>query len=139
MYLTPHCEIASAVLAGSFGSRGLGVREVLTEQKRHALVHSSPISMIVAVEMPSGPPLQHSPMFGHLASSQTVWRERDRRVDFSARTLSKEGTGVWRKEGRRPAGPTLSRLEWRSSSLVLFLHVAVLSNLPRRLFLLMAM
>lgn len=34
-------------------------------------VHVSPISMIVAVAVPVSPP-QHSPMLGHLASSQTV-------------------------------------------------------------------
>jgi len=56
-----------AVFSGSSGSsqpRGLPVS---TAQKRQARVHTSPISMMVAV-----PAFQHSPMLGHLASSQTV-------------------------------------------------------------------
>ena len=27
---------------------------------------------------------QHSPMFGHIASSQTVWRSRSRMIDLSS-------------------------------------------------------
>ena len=38
-----------------------------TEQKRQARVHTAPMSMMVAV-----PAFQHSPMFGHFASSHTV-------------------------------------------------------------------
>ena len=56
-----------ATFSGSSASsqpRGLPVS---TEQKRQARVHTAPISMMVAV-----PAFQHSPMFGHLASSQTV-------------------------------------------------------------------
>lgn len=44
----------------------------LTVIYRQPRVHVSPISMIVAVEGESSPPPQHSLMFGHLASSQTV-------------------------------------------------------------------
>ena len=49
-------------------------RLVFTEQNEHPLVHVSPMIIIVAVAFPSSPPLQHSPMLGHLASSQTVAR-----------------------------------------------------------------
>ena len=56
----------------SLGSRGPGFLVVLTAQNLQPLVQESPISMMVAVAVcPSLPP-QHSPMFGHLASSQTV-------------------------------------------------------------------
>ncbi len=57
--------------SGSFGSSGGGVRLVFTAQKLHPRVHVSPIIIIVAVAVPFGPP-QHSPILGHLASSQTV-------------------------------------------------------------------
>ena len=46
-----------------------GGRPVLTLQNPHARVQVSPRIMIVAT-----PRAQHSPMFGHRASSQTVWR-----------------------------------------------------------------
>ena len=66
--------MVSASLIGSEPSRAGGMREVLTEQKRHPRVHVSPISIKVAV-----PLFQHSPIFGHLASSHTVlsFRFRD--------------------------------------------------------------
>ena len=38
------------------------------------LVQVSPIIIMVAVATPSSPPPQHSPIFGHLASSHTVAR-----------------------------------------------------------------
>lgn len=44
MYPKPHLLIASAVFSGSWGSRGGGVREVFTAQKRHPRVHVSPIN-----------------------------------------------------------------------------------------------
>ena len=53
------------------GSSGAGWACVLVLQNLQARVQVSPISMIVAVAIPSLPP-QHSPMFGHLASSHTV-------------------------------------------------------------------
>ena len=57
---------AKAVLYGSMVSIFKGL-PVLTEQNPHALVQISPKIIIVAVPRP-----QHSNMFGHLASSQTV-------------------------------------------------------------------
>lgn len=68
--------IASATLWGSAGSRGGGVLLVFTAQNEHPRVQVSPINIIVAVAVPSLPP-QHSPIFGHLASSQTVARLSD--------------------------------------------------------------
>ena len=49
---------------------------VFTAQNRHARVHVSPRSMMVAVAGVSSPslPPQHSPRFGHRASSHTVAR-----------------------------------------------------------------
>ena len=66
-----HSLICSAVFLGSSGSSGPGFRAVLTEQNLHPRVQVSPMSMIVAVAVPSPPP-QHSPTFGQRASSQTV-------------------------------------------------------------------
>src|SRR5215213_423939 len=65
-YLKPHSLIALATLSGSSGSRYSGL-PLTTEQNLHPLVHASPMIIMVAV-----PPPQHSPMFGHRASSQTV-------------------------------------------------------------------
>ncbi len=50
-----------------------------TAQKRQARVHTAPMSMMVAV-----PAFQHSPMFGHLASSQTVLKRCSRTICFTA-------------------------------------------------------
>ena len=66
-----HSLICNAVFLGSSGSSGPGFRAVLTEQNLHPRVQVSPMSMIVAVAVPSPPP-QHSPTFGQRASSQTV-------------------------------------------------------------------
>ncbi len=62
---------------------------VFTLQKLQPRVHVSPISMMVAVAVPSLPP-QHSPRLGHFASSHTVARlsdftEAERRSTFSRR------------------------------------------------------
>ena len=57
-----------ATRAGSSGSFHVGL-PVLTLQKPQRRVHVSPRIMNVAV-----PRSQHSPMFGHAASWQTVWR-----------------------------------------------------------------
>jgi hypothetical protein len=57
-----------ATRAGSSGSFHVGL-PVLTWQKPHRRVHVSPRIMNVAV-----PRSQQSPMFGHAASWQTVWR-----------------------------------------------------------------
>jgi hypothetical protein len=59
--------MVSASFTGSEASSAGGIRAVLTAQKRQPRVQVSPISMKVAV-----PLFQHSPMFGHWASSQTV-------------------------------------------------------------------
>jgi len=72
IYSTPHSAIAVAVLTGSLTSNGGGARDVFTEQNMHPLVHVSPMIIIVAVATPLSPPPQHSPMFGHRASSQTL-------------------------------------------------------------------
>ena len=69
MYPTPHSAMALAVFSGSISSGGAGVAAVLTAQKRHPRVHVSPRIMIVAVPVS---PFQHSPRFGHMASSHTV-------------------------------------------------------------------
>jgi hypothetical protein len=81
---------ACATREGSAGSSGGGVWLVLTLQKLQPRVHVSPISMMVAVAVPSLPP-QHSPMLGHFASSHTVARLRlftlfDSRSKFSLRS-----------------------------------------------------
>jgi hypothetical protein len=44
----------------------------MTLQNLHPRVQCEPISMIVAVAASPSPPPQHSPIFGHLASSHTV-------------------------------------------------------------------
>ena len=66
-----------ATRAGSSGSWNVGL-PVLTLQKPQRRVHVSPRIMNVAV-----PRSQHSPMFGHAASWQTVCRP-----SFSMRALS---------------------------------------------------
>ena len=60
------CTERAACSGSAASSQPFGL-PVLTEQKRQARVHTSPISMMVAV-----PELQHSLMLGHLASSHTV-------------------------------------------------------------------
>ncbi len=96
MYLSFMSSTVRAAFCGSSGSsqpRGLPVS---TAQKRHARVHTAPMSMMVAV-----PAFQHSPMFGHFASSHTVAR----RCSFtSARTVSNpapEGARARSQEGLR--------------------------------------
>lgn len=56
--------------------------------------------MIVAVAAPLPPP-QHSPMFGHLASSQTVWRPRPLRSFLMELYEAPVGMGCLRNDGRR--------------------------------------
>ena len=63
-----------AKLWGSFVSRGSG-RPWPTSQKGHRRVHLSPMIMNVAVPLP-----KHSPIFGQLASSQTVTNSFSRRI-----------------------------------------------------------
>ena len=101
-YGTPQRAMAVAVRSGSSGSRGLGCRLVLTAQKRHARVQSAPMSMSVAVAVPSVPPPQHSPMFGHLASSHTVCSPTPRSCAFISATLAPVAIGVRSHCGSRP-------------------------------------
>mmetsp|Transcript_44583 Transcript_44583/g.107586 ORF Transcript_44583/g.107586 Transcript_44583/m.107586 type:complete len:202 (+) Transcript_44583:737-1342(+) len=61
---------------------GGGAFDVLMLQNLHPRVHVSPISMMVAVAVPLSPP-QHSPTFGHLASSHTVLSPRPCRDCFT--------------------------------------------------------
>ena len=70
MYPTPHSAMACAVFSGSSSSGGGGVCDVFTAQNRHPLVHVSPSNITVAVPVS---PFQHSPTFGHIASSHTVF------------------------------------------------------------------
>ena len=63
--------MAIAVLMGSLGSGGGGARDVFTEQNIQPRVHVSPSIMMVAVANSLSLPPQHSPIFGHRASSQT--------------------------------------------------------------------
>lgn len=63
---------------GSNGSGGGGAAAVLTAQNMHPRVQVSPSSMMVPV-----PPLQHSPIFGHLASSQTVFKLKSFKESFT--------------------------------------------------------
>ncbi len=60
---------AWAVCIGSSKSSQPFGLPVSTEQNLQALVQTEPMSINVAV-----PALQHSEMFGHMASSQTVLR-----------------------------------------------------------------
>lgn len=83
----------------SLGSKGPGCLAVLTAQKRHPRVQVSPISIMVAVAVwPSEPP-QHSPMFGHRASSQTVLRFSLRRSRLIWANLSPPGSSRFNHSG----------------------------------------
>ena len=68
--LRSRCLTASATCVGSIGSRSIGL-PLLTAQNPQCRVHVSPPSMNVAVLS-----VQHSKMFGHFASWQTVCRLR---------------------------------------------------------------
>ena len=74
------CTAASATLFGSIGSTARGI-PVLTLQKAQARVQVSPRIITVACFL-----LQHSPIFGHAASSHTVVRLFER---ISARVAAK--------------------------------------------------
>lgn len=71
--------------------------------------HVSPNNMIVPV-----PPFQHSPILGHFASSQTVWRNKSRSDSLTVwyrLVLFCDGAGT-RNQSGRPMGisaPTLGR------------------------------
>jgi hypothetical protein len=66
-YLSASWLTASARWRGSSGSSASG-RPLFTWQKRQPRVHTSPISITVAV-----PPFQHSAMFGQRDSAHTVF------------------------------------------------------------------
>jgi hypothetical protein len=78
-------------------------------------VHVSPRSIMVPV-----PPFQHSPMFGHCASSHTVCKSSSRKLsrNSSNRVCEPPGAGTWNQSGRRPSGigpPTLGMTGGRGS------------------------
>ena len=89
MYLSFMSSTLRAVFSGSSSSsqpRGLPVS---TEQNRQARVHTAPINMMVAV-----PAFQHSPMFGHFASSHTVASRCSRTMFFTALNPAPAGSGA---------------------------------------------
>ena len=73
---SPICAVAKATFSGSAASRGSGL-PVATLQNEQARVQMPPRIMNVACFW-----LQHSPMLGQLASSQTVWSFRSRTNSF---------------------------------------------------------
>src|SRR5580692_1321407 len=86
----------------SASSQPLGL-PVSTAQNRQARVHTAPISMIVAV-----PAFQHSPIFGHLASSHTVASRCSRTMSWTARKPSPVGAlarSHWGFGNREPEAP----------------------------------
>ena len=101
MYSRASSFTAWARCSGSCGSSGGGA-PTFTWQKRQARVHTSPISITVAV-----PPPQHSAMFGQRASSHTVASFVSRTMPFTRsnpspcgiRTFSHSGffvaSGIW--------------------------------------------
>src|ERR1044072_9710935 len=99
MYLRFMSSTLRAVFSGSSASsqpRGLPVS---TLQKRQARVHTAPINMMVAV-----PAFQHSPMLGHLASSQTVASRCSRTMPFTALKPAPAASGAVIQRGLPPAG-----------------------------------
>ena len=98
-WLSPIVEIASARFAGSFSSNGGGVLIEPTAQNLHPLVHSWPATMKVASLA-----AQHSWMFGHRASWQTVCSMLSVTVAFvslNLRCSSPVGKLVLNHSGRR--------------------------------------
>ena len=82
--LSPMSRAASATRRGSSQSRSFcSGRPVRTAQNEHPRVHTFPKIMNVAV-----PALQHSPMFGHRADEQTVWRSCSSIVFWTSRNVS---------------------------------------------------
>jgi hypothetical protein len=75
MWVSPSSAAATATCSGSSGSTGRGI-PVLTLQKAQARVQVSPRIITVACFL-----VQHSPIFGHAASSHTVAR-LSRRISF---------------------------------------------------------
>ena len=68
-YFNPSFLTASETLSGSLISSPIGLPD-LTAQYLQALVHISPNIIKVAVLLS-----QHSPILGHFASAQTVFKE----------------------------------------------------------------
>ena len=97
---TACCRLMAATLSptrrGSSGSSRPG-RPVLILQKPQLQVQVSPISRKVAVPRP-----QHSPMLGHMASSQTVCRLLPRNSPFNSRYLGESAARTRSHSGRRP-------------------------------------
>mmetsp|Transcript_30202 Transcript_30202/g.61531 ORF Transcript_30202/g.61531 Transcript_30202/m.61531 type:complete len:157 (-) Transcript_30202:8-478(-) len=93
--------MASAVFHGSCSSGGAGALSVFTAQKRQPRVHVSPRTMMVPV-----PPFQHSPIFGHWASSHTVASPSSltEALSSSKRESLPPGAGTWNQSGLRPGG-----------------------------------
>lgn len=54
---------------------------------------------MVAVAVPVSPPVQHSPILGHRASSQTVFSFNSRNFDLIALYLSPPGTTIFIQSG----------------------------------------
>src|SRR5262245_9715348 len=112
MYRSFISSTLRAVFSGSSASsqpRGLPVS---TEQKRQARVHTAPINMMVAV-----PAFQHSPMFGHLASSQTVASRCSRTMPFTALKPAPAASGAVIQRGlptRADGGVSAARGFWPS-------------------------
>ena len=87
-----------AAFSGSSGSSQPCGLPVSTEQKRQARVHTDPISIRVAV-----PAFQHSPMLGHLASSQTVASRCSRTRPLTRANPAPVGARAFSHGGNRPA------------------------------------
>jgi len=94
MYLRFMSSTLRAVFSGSsWSSQPCGL-PVSTEQNRQARVHTAPINMMVAV-----PAFQHSPMFGHLASSHTVASRCSRTMFFTALNPAPAASGAMIQRG----------------------------------------
>src|SRR5687767_14311243 len=89
MYLSFMSSTLRAVFSGSSSSSQPCGLPVSTEQNRQARVHTAPINMMVAV-----PAFQHSPMFGHLASSHTVASRCSRTMFFTALNPAPAASGA---------------------------------------------
>src|SRR5689334_5994560 len=97
MYLSFISCTDRAVFIGSSASSQPRGFPVSTEQKRHARVHTDPITMMVAV-----PAFQHSPILGHLASSHTVLRRCSRTFLRTASNAAPLASGAFSQRGLPP-------------------------------------
>ena len=105
-----------AVFSGSSGSRGGGLLDVLTAQKRHPRVQVSPISIIVAVAVCPSPPPQHVPMLGQRASSHTVCNFSSRSLALMAVYFSPAGTLRFSQSGFLAFSYSHPGFAWPSTS-----------------------